>query len=141
MNSILCGNVQGQFVTAGYVYLDVEKNQLAYAGAGHPPLLVWQSREKKAVAIEENGLFLGAFPGCAYTAVTSNFEPGDRCVLYTDGILEAPNPRGRGVRERAPSGLSGIERPFARPGILRCPCWPESSSGADAVKMKISTTT
>ena len=94
MNSILCGNVQGQFVTAGYVYLDVKKNQLAYAGAGHPPLLVWRSREKKAVAIEENGLFLGAFPGCAYTAVTSNFEPGDRCVLYTDGILEAPNPQG-----------------------------------------------
>ncbi len=94
MNSILCGNVQGQFVTAGYVYLDVEKNQLAYAGAGHPPLLVWRSREKKAVAIEENGLFLGAFPGGAYTAVTSSFEPGDRCVLYTDGILEAPNPQG-----------------------------------------------
>lgn len=94
MNSILCGNVQGQFVTAGYVYLDVEKNQLAYAGAGHPPLLVWRSREKKAVAIEENGLFLGAFPGCAYTSVTSNFEPGDRCVLFTDGILEAPNPEG-----------------------------------------------
>ncbi len=46
------------------------------------------------MAIEENGLFLGAFPGCAYTAVTSNFEPGDRCVLYTDGILEAPNPEG-----------------------------------------------
>lgn len=94
LNSILCGNVQGQFVTAGYVYLDVKNNQLAYAGAGHPPLLVWRSREKKTLAIEENGLFLGAFPDCAYTAVTSNFEPGDRCVLYTDGILEAPSPQG-----------------------------------------------
>jgi phosphoserine phosphatase RsbU/P len=94
MNSILCGNVQGQFVTAGYVYLDVKKNQLAYAGAGHPPLLVWHRREKKAEAIEENGLFLGAFPDCAYKAVTAGFEPGDRCVLYTDGILEAPNPQG-----------------------------------------------
>lgn len=94
LNSILCGNMQGQFVTAGYVYLDAHKNQLAYAGAGHPPLLVWRSREKRAVAIEENGLFLGAFPGCAYKDVTFNFEPGDRCVLYTDGILEAPNPEG-----------------------------------------------
>jgi sigma-B regulation protein RsbU (phosphoserine phosphatase) len=94
LNSILYGNMQGQFVTAGYVYLDVKKNQLAYAGAGHPPLLVWRSREKKAVAIEENGLFLGAFPSCVYHAVASSFEPGDRCVLYTDGILEAPNPQG-----------------------------------------------
>lgn len=94
LNSTLCGNVQGQFVTAGYVYLDVNKNQLAYAGAGHPPLLVWRAREKKALAIEENGLFLGAFPDCAYKDVTFNFEPGDRCVLYTDGILEAPNAQG-----------------------------------------------
>jgi phosphoserine phosphatase RsbU/P len=94
LNSILCGNMQGQFVTAGYVYVDVKKNQLAYAGAGHPPLLVWRAREKRAVPIEENGLFLGAFPGCAYKDVTFNFEPGDRCVLYTDGILEAPNPQG-----------------------------------------------
>ena len=94
MNSILCGNVQGQFVTAGYVYLDVEKKQLAYAGAGHPPLLVWRTREKKAVAIEENGLFLGAFPDGVYKSVNFDFEPGDRCVLYTDGVLEAPNPQG-----------------------------------------------
>jgi phosphoserine phosphatase RsbU/P len=94
LNSILCGNVQGQFVTAGYVYLDLKKNQLAYAGAGHPPLLVWRAREKKTVPIEENGLFLGAFPDCAYKDVTFDFEPGDRCVLYTDGILEAPNAQG-----------------------------------------------
>jgi len=94
MNSILCGNLQGQFVTAGYVHLNLKKNQLSYAGAGHPPLLLWRARDKRASAIEENGLFLGAFPESAYNAVTFGFEPGDRCVLYTDGILEAPNPRG-----------------------------------------------
>jgi sigma-B regulation protein RsbU (phosphoserine phosphatase) len=35
---------------------------------------------------------LGAFPGCQYETVKSSFSPGDRCLLYTDGILEAPSP-------------------------------------------------
>ncbi|HEV7522004.1 MAG TPA: SpoIIE family protein phosphatase, partial [Candidatus Angelobacter sp.] len=44
LNSILCGNLQGQFVTAGYLYLDPGRGALAYAGAGHPPLLAWRGR-------------------------------------------------------------------------------------------------
>jgi len=91
INSILYGNMEGQFVTAGYLFLNVEKKELAYAGAGHPPLLVWRAGEKKVERIEENGLFLGAFPGCQYTTLKSSFLPGDRCLLYTDGIIEAPN--------------------------------------------------
>jgi sigma-B regulation protein RsbU (phosphoserine phosphatase) len=94
LNSILYGNMQGQFVTAGYLFLNVEKRELAYAGAGHPPLLVWRAGERRVEPIEENGLFLGAFPECQYVTVKSSFSPGDRCLLYTDGILEAPNPAG-----------------------------------------------
>lgn len=47
LNSILYGNMQGQFVTAGYLFLNVEKQELSYAGAGHPPLLVWRARESR----------------------------------------------------------------------------------------------
>jgi sigma-B regulation protein RsbU (phosphoserine phosphatase) len=91
VNSILYGNMQGQFVTAGYLFLSPERRALAYAGAGHPPLLVWRAKEKKVERIEENGLFLGAFPGCEYKTLHSCFLPGDRCLMYTDGIIEAPN--------------------------------------------------
>ena len=92
LNSILYGNMQGQFVTAGYLFLNVEKRELAYAGAGHPPLLVWRAGERRVESIEKNGLFLGAFPDCQYETVKTSFSPGDRCLLYTDGILEAPSP-------------------------------------------------
>ncbi len=92
LNSILFGNMQGQFVTAGYLFLNVEKKELSYAGAGHPPLLVWRAHQQRVESIEENGLFLGAFPGCEYRTVRAEFAPGDRCLMYTDGILEAPNP-------------------------------------------------
>ncbi|HEY2234953.1 MAG TPA: SpoIIE family protein phosphatase [Candidatus Angelobacter sp.] len=91
LNSILCGNLQGQFVTAGYLYLDPRRGALAYAGAGHPPLLAWRRREQRIASIEENGLMLGIFPEGVYKSMTAALEPGDRFVLYTDGITEAPS--------------------------------------------------
>src|SRR6478609_7671875 len=91
LNAILCGSLQGQFVTAGYLYLDPRRGALAYAGAGHPPLLAWRGREKRVESLEENGLMLGIFPEGAYKSMTAALEPGDRFVLYTDGIAEAPS--------------------------------------------------
>jgi sigma-B regulation protein RsbU (phosphoserine phosphatase) len=91
LNSILCGNLQGQFVTAGYLYLDPRRGGLTYAGAAHPPLLAWRGREKRVESIEENGLMLGIFPEGVYKSMTAALEPGDRFVLYTDGIAEAPS--------------------------------------------------
>ena len=94
LNSILCGNLQGQFVTAGYLYLDPGRGVLAYAGAGHPPLIVWRAREAKVETMEENGLMLGIFPEGTYKNVSASLNSGDRFVLYTDGITEAPSASG-----------------------------------------------
>jgi serine phosphatase RsbU (regulator of sigma subunit) len=37
---------------------------------------------------------LGIDPAIAYEEVIVNFNPGDRCALYTDGLLEARAPSG-----------------------------------------------
>jgi len=94
LNSILCGSLQGQFVTAGYLYLDPRRGALAYAGAGHPPLLVWRAGEARVESMEENGLMLGIFPEGAYKSLTATLNSGDRFILYTDGIPEAPSASG-----------------------------------------------
>src|SRR6202012_2102299 len=41
LNKALCGKFEHHFVTAAYVFVDMEKGTLTYAGAGHPPLLLW----------------------------------------------------------------------------------------------------
>jgi serine phosphatase RsbU (regulator of sigma subunit) len=78
-------------VTAAYVYVDLEKNLLRYGGAGHPPLMQFRPSTGIASKILENGLVLGIFEEADYQALEIPLEPGDRHVLYTDGILEAAN--------------------------------------------------
>jgi phosphoserine phosphatase RsbU/P len=92
LNQALCGKLGHNFVTAAYVFVDMEREVLSYAGAGHPPLLLWSRSSGSTREIEENGLFLGQFSDETYTAIEMPFEAGDRSVLYTDGIPECKNP-------------------------------------------------
>jgi phosphoserine phosphatase RsbU/P len=92
LNRALCGKFTHNFVTAAYVYLDLEKNFMRYAGAGHPPVLQWRISTGKTAKVLENGLVLGMFGEAIYGALEFPLELGDRYVLYTDGVPEAANP-------------------------------------------------
>jgi phosphoserine phosphatase RsbU/P len=94
LNHALCGKFQHNFVTAAYVYVDLEKNTMDYGGAGHPPLLLWRKSAGTASQLLENGLVLGQFEEATYDSLKVSIEPGDRFVLYTDGILETNSPAG-----------------------------------------------
>jgi sigma-B regulation protein RsbU (phosphoserine phosphatase) len=89
LNRSLCGKFKHHFVTAAYVFVDMEKSILRYGGAGHPPLLFWRTSEQSASEVVENGLLLGMFPEATYSSVEVPLESGDKAILYTDGILEA----------------------------------------------------
>ena len=91
LNRALCGKFTENFVTAAYIYADLEENLMRYAGAGHPPMLQWRNSTGKTAQVLENGFALGMFEKATYEALEFPLEPGDRYVLYTDGILEAAN--------------------------------------------------
>jgi sigma-B regulation protein RsbU (phosphoserine phosphatase) len=92
MNAVLCGNTQEQFVTAAYVHLDSTSGTLQYSAAGHPAMLLL--RQGRVLKIEENGLMLAAFDYATYRNVVRPLEPGDRFLLYTDGLIEAADVNG-----------------------------------------------
>jgi len=92
LNRALCGKFRNHFVTAAYVFVDMEKNSISYAGAGHPPLLLWRASTRSTSEVMQNGLFLGHFPEETYSALQLPVGAGDKAVLYTDGFLEASNP-------------------------------------------------
>jgi phosphoserine phosphatase RsbU/P len=92
LNDALCGKFSRHFVTAAYVFVDMEKNCMSYAGAGHPPLLLRHGLTGSTSEVSQNGLLLGHFPKEIYSSVQIPVEPDDRAILYTDGILETSDP-------------------------------------------------
>jgi serine phosphatase RsbU (regulator of sigma subunit) len=94
LNQALHGRLDRQFVTAGYLYVDQEQKRIWYAGAAHPPLVVWRRASHTSEVVIENGLMLGPFPHSDYDHVSTGIEPGDRVLMVTDGVLEAAAPDG-----------------------------------------------
>jgi sigma-B regulation protein RsbU (phosphoserine phosphatase) len=93
MNAALCGNTQGQYVTAAYAYLDAQSRQLHYSAAGHPAMMLL--RDGRVTEIAQNGMILSAVDAATYDTRTLPIEPGDRLLLYTDGLIEARNADGK----------------------------------------------
>ena len=89
LNSVLAGKLQGQFVTAAYLYLDLKAGTASYSAAGHPPLLHYRAAVRSIENVVENGLILGVMPHATYQSRALDLASGDRLLLYTDGVLEA----------------------------------------------------
>ncbi len=88
VNRTLCGSFESGFVTATYLYLDPATGALAAANAGHPaPLLLRASGE--LLEVGGRGPILGRFAKARFQTESLALSPGDRLVLYTDGLTEA----------------------------------------------------
>lgn len=94
VNSVLCNNIAtGKFVTLFYGVLDAERRTLEYTNAGHlRPILV--GAQHSAQALDNGGALLGVFPEWKYEDSVAQLGPGDRLLLFTDGITEAAKPDG-----------------------------------------------
>src|SRR5262249_1057804 len=91
LNRALCGKFEDHFVTAAYVFVDLEKGILRYAAAGHPPQLLFS--KNSVVELAEGGLMLGLFPEADYSFTEMSVASGSRCLLFTDGLVESPGPQ------------------------------------------------
>jgi sigma-B regulation protein RsbU (phosphoserine phosphatase) len=89
LNNMLQGMLDGQFVTAACAFVDLEAHTLTYSAAGHPPAFLAKRGNPEVLEVAENGLMLGPFSKAVYANLTLSFEPGDKLLLYTDGIPEA----------------------------------------------------
>ncbi len=86
--SVHRNSTPGRFVTFFYGVLDT--NSLAYVNAGHcAPILIRANGTVER--LETGGAVLGVFSEWSYEEGRVALAPGDRLLLYTDGITEAPN--------------------------------------------------
>jgi len=109
VNSVLCGNIAAEkFVTFFYGVLDAKGRTLQYCNAGHPPPILVSS--DSTLQLPAGGAVLGVFPTWRYEDATVPLNAGDRLLLFTDGITEAPGTDGREFGEENLAVLAKANR-------------------------------
>ncbi len=105
VNRILCPNMGGgRFASFFYGRLDADRGRFTYANAGHPaPVLV--RSDGGVERLRQGGGVLGVDPAWSFDEHEIAVGPGDRLVLFTDGVTEATNGDGAEFGEDRLVGL------------------------------------
>ena len=90
VNVRLCENNEaGMFATAWIGILDTRTMTLQYTNAGHNYPVYMRAGQPCEMIRNVHGLFLGGMEFTRYRQAEIQLEPGDRLLLYTDGVVEA----------------------------------------------------
>jgi sigma-B regulation protein RsbU (phosphoserine phosphatase) len=82
-----------QFATYFLARIECDTMRLTFSNAGHNwPVLMRPGGER--VFLDRGGTILGIMDGVKFEEGEVSLHPGDRVVLYTDGISEASNEHG-----------------------------------------------
>ena len=81
------------FVTCFYGVLEPKSGTFTYANAGHD-LPYLRRGDGDAEELRARGMPLGLMPDMSYEEKEIVLEPGDSALLYSDGLVEAHDPKG-----------------------------------------------
>jgi serine phosphatase RsbU (regulator of sigma subunit) len=81
------------FVTCFYAILEPENGRLTYANAGHD-LPYLRRRGGECEELRARGMPLGLMPGMSYEQKEIELDAGEAALFYTDGLVEAHDPKG-----------------------------------------------
>jgi phosphoserine phosphatase RsbU/P len=93
VNGMLCQTISAdKFVTFFCGVLDGNTHTFRYCNAGHPyPIVVSPTAVR---TLGHGGAVLGVFPDWKYEDSTVDLNPGERLLIFTDGITEAQDSQG-----------------------------------------------
>ena len=87
------------------------ERRLVWAQAGHPPPLLLRDGQVRFLE-RPRGMLLGANQAPGYEEAVCRLAPGDRVLLYTDGLVERPGESiDRGLKRLADAVLSHTDEP------------------------------
>ena len=94
LNRTMLQNSSGQkLITMFYAVIDVPNAMMSYVNAGHlPPLLM--RRDGSHESLSTGGAMLHIFADSTFEAAELRLTPGDRLLIFTDGVVECMNAAG-----------------------------------------------
>ena len=120
VNRVMSRNTtEAKFITLFYGLLDVDRKTLQYSNAGHnAPVLTREDGVQ--VRLEQGGLIVGAFQESVYDQGEIDLRPGDRLVMFTDGLSEAVDGNGDEFGEERLAEASRSNRQLSAEALRRC---------------------
>jgi serine phosphatase RsbU (regulator of sigma subunit)/anti-sigma regulatory factor (Ser/Thr protein kinase) len=92
VNDLMCPDTPpNMFVTCLFAVLEPASGRLRFANAGHDLPYVWT--EDGVLELRARGMPLGLMPGMQYEEKETRLLPGQNVVFYSDGLVEAHDPR------------------------------------------------
>ncbi len=85
------------FLTMFSGVVNLRKGSFTYAGSAHPAVILWRSRENKFTRLESQNIIVGyeKRDEDKFSQDVVMVSPEDKIFMYTDGIIEAEDAKGR----------------------------------------------
>jgi phosphoserine phosphatase RsbU/P len=88
------GSQHSIYLTCFFMTLDTETMTMTYSCAGHTPPILFRPDSGEIINLEAEGFGLGMFSNVIYEEKTMTMLPGDKVILYTDGVTDCRNQTG-----------------------------------------------
>ena len=96
INNRLCAeNPMGLFVTCLLAVFDLETGTVEYTCAGHDPALLIKPDGSRSPLETTGDMAMGIMEDFDYSRRKTQLAPGDTFFVYTDGLTDAINPKGK----------------------------------------------
>ncbi|MGZ8217032.1 PAS domain S-box protein [Methylomagnum sp.] len=96
LNDVLYSDLSGSefFITMFYLRYELTTRRLRYANAGHNQALLMRRGANGCAQLDAEGLVLGVRREVSFEERGLVLSPGDRLLMYTDGVTDAQDEQG-----------------------------------------------
>ena len=88
------GSQHSIYLTCFFINVDVDDMEITFSCAGHNPPFLYRSDSDEIIPLEAEGFGLGMFSSVTFEEKRMPIKPGDKIILYTDGVVDCRNEKG-----------------------------------------------
>jgi len=94
MNHTLTGQLNNEYITAIYLFIDLKTGEISFSIAGHPPPILIHTGSPVPTTVSPGGIPLGIRKDVRFPSGKISIAHGDRLLIYTDGLTELADSHG-----------------------------------------------